>query len=181
MRKVQLNTVPGYEDARPYYWIQDDGQLWSDFTQKYLSLSKHYNSQELRDQWLRGELKKEPYYVMYVGIYRGSKNHPDAIPIHRIVASAFIPNPDHLPEVNHIDKNTSNNNYTNLEWIEKIDNIKLGLSKPVWQCDKTTHKRIKKYNSLADAEKDGFDRPNIIAVCKGRRKSAQNYFWEYDN
>lgn len=117
---------------------------------------------------------------MYVGIYRDRSNHPEALPIHRLVASAFIPNPNNYPEVNHIDKNTTNNNYTNLEWIEKADNIKLGLSKAIWQCDKNTHERIKKYNSFADAERDGFNRPNIIAVCKGRRKSAQNYFWEYD-
>lgn len=44
--------------------------------------------------------------------------------IHRLVAIAFIPNPNNLPEVNHIDGNKMNNNYTNLEWISSKDNIK---------------------------------------------------------
>ena len=42
--------------------------------------------------------------------------------IHRLVAEAFIPNPNNLPCVNHKDCNTSNNNVDNLEWINHKDN-----------------------------------------------------------
>lgn len=180
MRRIQLNTVKGYEDVRPYYWIQDDGQLWSDFSQRYLSLSKHYNSHELRDQWLAGKLEKEPYYVIYVGIYRNNRNHPDALPIHRMVASAFVPNPLNLEEVNHIDKNTSNNNYINLEWVEKSQNIKLGLSKPVWKCDKNTKERIERYPSFTEAKRQNPGCQNISDVVRGKRKSSGGFFWELD-
>lgn len=44
--------------------------------------------------------------------------------IHRIVAEAFIPNPNNLSEVNHLDGNRYNNNISNLEWITHGDNIK---------------------------------------------------------
>jgi hypothetical protein len=43
--------------------------------------------------------------------------------IHRLVAEAFIPNPNNLPEVNHKDKNRRNNRAENLEWSNRVDNL----------------------------------------------------------
>ena len=43
---------------------------------------------------------------------------------HRLVAENFIPNPNHLPIVNHKDGNKLNNNINNLEWASYSDNIK---------------------------------------------------------
>lgn len=44
--------------------------------------------------------------------------------VHRLVAEAFIPNPDNMPEVNHKDSNPSNNKVSNLEWVSSADNTK---------------------------------------------------------
>jgi hypothetical protein len=54
--------------------------------------------------------------------YCFSSNHHKYV--HRVVAEAFIPNPDNLPTVNHKDLNKQNNHVDNLEWVSYTDNLK---------------------------------------------------------
>ncbi|MFL2028113.1 HNH endonuclease family protein [Loigolactobacillus zhaoyuanensis] len=58
----------------------------------------------------------------FVKRYSGRKNYNN-IKVHRAVALVFIPNPNNLPQVNHIDGNKENNTVSNLEWISNIDNM----------------------------------------------------------
>ena len=83
-------------------------------------------------------LKKETDRHGYVRVkitFDGRKDNR-LVSIHRLVANAFIPNPDHKPDVNHIDGNKSNNDVSNLEWCTKSENIqhamRTGLKPPVY-------------------------------------------------
>lgn len=66
---------------------------------------------------------------------------------HRLVAQAFIPNPNNLPQVNHIDGNKSNNTLKNLEWVNQSENekhaIKHNLRKP-WLNEQNPMSKLKK-------------------------------------
>lgn len=68
------------------------------------------------------ELKQYPktHGYLYVTLFRDGKRY--YLRVHRLVAEAFIPNPDNLPEVNHKDENKTNNFASNLEWCTSHDN-----------------------------------------------------------
>ena len=60
----------------------------------------------------------------YVVVELWNKNGPKSKKIHRLVAEAFLPNPDKKPQVNHIDGNKKNNRLDNLEWVTASENMK---------------------------------------------------------
>ena len=69
-------------------------------------------------------LSKVGYEMVHLS-HEGTNKHRA---IHRLVAIAFIDNPDNLPEVNHIDGNKLNNSVDNLEWCSRSQNMKHAYS-----------------------------------------------------
>lgn len=82
-------------------------------------------------------------YLQYTII---KNRKPKTIKAHRLVAFAFVLNPDNKPEVNHIDGIKRNNHFTNLEWVTHIENMKhariMGLYKK-YDFKKSEHHRAK--------------------------------------
>lgn len=95
--------VKGYEGL---YEIDTDGNIYSLGKNKVLK------------PWIINSGYMEVY------LYKGGVKHVRTI--HRLVAEHFIPNPDNLPEVNHIDENRKNNSAGNLEWCTRLYNVNYG-------------------------------------------------------
>ena len=106
------------------------------------------------------------------------------IMIHRLVAQAFIPNPNNLPEINHRDENKKNNCVENLEWCDRVYNINYGTrneraSRKILQYSKSGE-FIKEWPSALEVERVlDINNSHIIQCCKGKRKSAGGFIWRY--
>ena len=84
------------------------------------------NHGKYREHILKPRLNKENKYLQ-VRLFKGSKGKE--FTVHRLVANAFIPNPNNLPIVNHKDENPSNNCVDNLEWCTNEYNLNYGTSR----------------------------------------------------
>ena len=91
------------------YIVSDDGHIYS----------THNSAKSCYHQ----EIKQRPNADGYMVITTGKTGNRRTASVHRMVAEAFIPNPNKLPEVNHIDCDRTNNRVENLEWCTHTENI----------------------------------------------------------
>ena len=103
----EIKDVPGWEGV---YAVSRNGRIWS------------YPNRLHDGKWLLTRLGKNSLCCSIDLCSRGKKRK--TINVHRLVAKAFIPNPDNLPEVNHKDGNRENNVVSNLEWCTSSQNQK---------------------------------------------------------
>ena len=156
----EMKDIVGYEGE---YAITRDGNVWSYKSNKFL-----------KPRLIGG------YHQ--VNLYKDGKKKD--LYIHRLVADAFIPNPDNLPQVNHKDEDKSNNCVENLEWCDAKYNANYGtrtervinkISIPVYcvELDKV-------FKSGKEAAKElGISNQNITSCCKGKLKTTGGYHWRY--
>ena len=117
--------------------------------------------------------------LMYVAVTLSKDGESVAHSVHRLVAKAFIPNPEDLPEVNHIDENTMNNCVENLEWCTRQYNIDYSKAKRVEQY--IDGEKVAEYKSIAYASRmTGISRTSINNALTGWSNTAGGYEWKYE-
>ena len=95
--------------------------------------------------------------------------------IHRLVAEAFIPNPDNLPMVNHKDENRLNNKVENLEWCNNTYNSQYPNNLGVYCFDLDEY-----FRSASEASvHTGVCRTSILKACRGQLQQAGGKLWCY--
>ena len=131
----------------------------------------------------------------YLHVILCRDGHTKKLFVHRLVAEAFIQNPNNLATVNHKDEVKTNNTVSNLEWMSQKDNLNYGthnkrvsearlnhpaFSKQVQMFDKSTGELLATFPSTREAERvTGINQGNISKCCLGKYKSAGGYVWRY--
>ena len=156
-----MKDIKGYEGL---YAITSCGKVWSYRNKKFLKPSNDSKG------------------YLYVGLCKNGTRKQYRI--HRLVAEAYIPNPDNLPEVNHKDENKEHNYIGNLEWCDRKYNCNYGtrterqakaVSKPVFCLELNII-----FESATTAGKAlGLYQNHITSCCKGDRKTHGGYHWSY--
>lgn len=137
-------------------------------------------------------IKKPIDHGGYLYVNLSDKGKTKSKSIHRLVAETFIPNPNNLREVDHINCNKYDNRVQNLSWVTSSENklraidnglyennkkYWLGERKPIIAIDIKT-KEEKRYISINQAEK--VYGKHIVDVLKGRRTQTHGYFFFYE-
>ena len=170
MRKELWKMIPGYEGL---YMVSDLGRVKSIRFEKERILKTDMSSGYLR-------------------VMLGRRN--GHFLVHRLVAEAFIPNPDNLPCVNHINEVKTDNRVENLEWCTKKYNTNYGKGRERMvekqrnrkDCSKVilqfslNGEFIKEWPSGKEIQRKlGFAQTNISACCLGKYKQTHGFIWKY--
>ena len=181
-------------------WIEGfEGLYWITNTGRIISADRY----DRFNRKVGGEIKLGARSRMgYLGaaLYKNGKSYQRLV--HRLVAEAFIPNPENKPCIDHIDGNNKNNNVKNLRWVTYKENMnnpitrarilndtsryisQMGAGNPFSRKVKMYSldgEYLKTFDCIREAAKfAGVSDGSIGRVCRGERSQSGGYFWEYD-
>ena len=160
-----------WKDIEDYEWLYQVSNLGNIKSKKRNKLLKPYTTS---NDYLVVKLSHNNKQINYF--------------VHRLVAKAFIPNPENKPQVNHKDENIQNNNANNLQWCTHSYNQNYGkrnkrvqekLGIKINQYDLKGN-YIKTFNSITEAQKK-CNTTHINECLSGKLKQTGGYIWRYAN
>lgn len=173
MKKENWRPVVGYEGL---YEVSDLGNVRS--LDRYVTDTRN-GTRFYKGKLLKPQKLKTGYYIVTL------KKRPKLL--HRLVAEAFIPNPDNCPVVNHKDCDTANCKSENLEWCTQQYNVNYNgapqkraqyFSKEIKQMN-LDGSLVAIWPSLSEAGRNGYSFKIISLCCLGKRKTHKGYLWAY--
>ena len=185
-----MENIEIWKDIENYegkYQVSDLGRVRS------LERDIYYQNgtiHHLKEKMLVQRIDK--YGYMRVNLYLNGKIK--TILTHRLVAEAFIPNPENKPQINHRDEVKTNNVVENLEWCSAQENVNYGTrtaravqnhkypklgnhpkAKAIF-CEELN----KEFDCITSAGKElGVNINCIVGACKGKLKTAGGFHWRY--
>ena len=162
---IEWKPIPNYENL---YEVSNTGEI--------RSIKPRYKNKQI----LKACVGSRGYLVVTLC----NKSTQKSYNVHRLVAKAFIPNPDNLPCINHKDENRTNNNVDNLEWCTYKYNNTYGnrLDKYISKRGKSVMcvETNKVYRSTQEASKlTGVNQGGISSCCNGKRNVAGGFHWVF--
>lgn len=179
-----LEWVVVKDKRKKYDTSSLEGEIWKDIPQyeglyKISSLGRVISSysRKILSPNITGQ-KGKGYYAITLVKGRSKKRFY----IHKLVALAFIPNPNNFPCIDHINTNRYDNRLENLKWCSFSQNNLNPVTsqkkfKPIVQMKDGNVIHI--YQSIKDAVNNGFNLSCLVNCCKGKSKHHRNFQWMY--
>lgn len=165
------------------HWVDVDGSVYA------------INHRNRQPTYLYKKVQQTVYGYKYCGIQYRNRTGLVTKRVHRLVAEAFIPNPDNLPYVGHKNNIKSDNRVENLYWTDASENTQKAFddglavnaagiddpqSHPCLMYDSKTNSLIGAYGSVCEANRlTGIEKTTISRQCKYKRPVRKPYYFRY--